>query len=305
MAAEFVDELVDLMVLVDPDPNNPTKTNAPLFLVPKEHAASVGSWRVIADMKEGGQNEAIGSDPMILNHPRHILELLYAGGVSGVADLSKMFYQFSTHPDDRPYLGCVHPITGEMKEYAGLAMGASQSPPLAGRYGLAFIRKLKSKFAEFQGTPKLNCWWTGFQEVGTYDPNLGHGYVLLGPDGEPAVLVFVHIDDFLIHGCTASVVNRAMKLFLDTALELGLLCHPKKLVPPQSVVEYCGFLFDTRGIPELRIPLPKRERALAMVQYLRSSDMTREFSRLSLAVVAGTLESLSDATPSRLGHTYL
>jgi hypothetical protein len=42
-----------------------------------------------------------------------------------------------------------------------------------------------------------------------------------------------------------------------------------------------------------------------MVEYLLSSNLDREFSRLSLAVVMGVLELLVDGTPHRLGHTYL
>ena len=207
-ATEFFDELVGLGALIDPVEGIPTCTNAPLFLVPKEHAASVGSWRVIADMKEGGQNQCIGSDPIILNRPRHVLELLYTGGKSAVADLSKMFYQFITHPKDRRYLGVVHPVTNTMKEYGALPMGSSNSPALAGRYGLAFIRALKERYSIFQGKPTLNCWWQGFQDTGVYDPMLGHGYMLLGPTGTPSVLIFVHIDDFLIHGPDTASVNK-------------------------------------------------------------------------------------------------
>jgi hypothetical protein len=84
-----------------------------------------------------------------------------------------------------------------------------------------------------------------------------------------------------------------------------MLCHPTKLTPPNQVVKYCGFLLDSRAIPCLRIPLSKRERALAIVEHLLESLPTREFSRLSLAVAAGVLQSLVDATPIRLGHAYL
>jgi hypothetical protein len=84
-----------------------------------------------------------------------------------------------------------------------------------------------------------------------------------------------------------------------------MLCHPKKLIPPQQVVKYYGFLLDSRKIPCLRIPVSKRERALAIVDHLLDAPAHREFSRLSLAVAAGVLESLVEVTPLRLGHTYL
>jgi hypothetical protein len=74
---------------------------------------------------------------------------MYLGGCSAVVDASKYFYQFPTHPDDRPFLGLKHPITGVLLEYAGL--------PIACRYGLSFIRLLKERFDEFGGDPKINC----------------------------------------------------------------------------------------------------------------------------------------------------
>jgi hypothetical protein len=100
-------------------------------------------------------------------------------------------------------------------------------------------------------------------------------------------------------------MSSALSRFLDLAVDCGMLCHPKKLTPPQPVVKYCGFLLDSRAIPCLRIPLAKRERALAIVEHLLDSPLNREYSRLSLAVTTGVLQSLVDATPVRLGHTYL
>jgi hypothetical protein len=51
--------------------------------------------------------------------------------------------------------------------------------------------------------------------------------------------------------------------------------------------------------------VPKRERALAICEYLLDAPSAKNWSRLSLAVAAGVLESLSEATPRRLGHTHL
>jgi hypothetical protein len=92
--------------------------------------------------------------------------------------------------------------------------------------------------------------------------------------------------------------------FLDTALDCGMLCHPKKLQPPSQEVKYCGVLINTMGVPLLRMPLAKRERALAMIGHVSSSP-SKDWSRLALSVLAGVLESLSDCTPRRLGHTHL
>ena len=302
VAAQFIDELVELATLQPPPPSRPTVTTAPLFCVPKE--GQPGQWRVIADMLSGGQNACVVADPVYLNRPSHILDQMYAGGYTAVVDASKFFYQFLTHPDDRPYLGVLHPITHQLLEYLGLPMGSSNSPALACRYGIAFLRKLRETFTIFQGSPTANCWWTGFQDLG-YDPALGYGMLLLRSDGLPAVRLWAHVDDFAIHGPDLASTTTALRHFLDTAVVVGLLCHPGKLAPPQQVAKYVGFLFDTHGIPTLRVPLPKRERALAMLEYTLGQPGDYLFSRLGLSVVAGVLESLTEATPSRLGHTYL
>ena len=52
----------------------------------------------------------------------------------------------------------------------------------------------------FRTTVQPNCWWTGFQANGTYDPKLGHGFFLLCLDGTPGVKIWVFINDFTIHG---------------------------------------------------------------------------------------------------------
>lgn len=116
---------------------------------------------------------------------------------------------------------------------------------------------------------------------------------------------WVHVDDFAIHGPTRQATEEALRFFLDVALDVGMLCHPNKLYPPSQTPLYTGFIFDTRGTPTLRVPTPKREKSLAMVEYLLSRPVGHEVSRLVLAVVTGVLESLAEATPARLGHTYL
>jgi hypothetical protein len=112
---------------------------------------------------------------------------------------------------------------------------------------------IRERFAEFQGDPTVNSWWTGLTEEG-YNPDLGYGFVLNGKDGA-AVKIWTFVDDFCIHGPTKEKTTRALHLFLDLAVDCGLLCHPGKLTPPQQVVKYCGFLSDSRAIPCLRIPI--------------------------------------------------
>ena len=110
VAANFVEELMDLGTVGTPEEGREILTTAPLFVVPKE--GQEGEWRVIADMLRGGQNECIAGDPVFLPRISHILDQMHAGGCSAAVDASKYFYQFPTHPDDRPFLGLRHPVSG-------------------------------------------------------------------------------------------------------------------------------------------------------------------------------------------------
>jgi hypothetical protein len=222
-----------------------------------------------------------------------------------VVDSSKFFYQFKTHPNDRPSLGVCHPASGDMLEYHGLPMGTGNSPALAGCYGLAFLRLLREGFGVFQGTPRENCCFTGFEDGSNYDPSLGHGYVLIGDDGLHAVLLWVHVDNFLLCGPSYEKTCDALHMFLTMAVDVGLLCHPDKLTPPQQIVKYCGFLYNTWEIPTQRIPVGKGERGLAMLDYILAQPLDYKLSCLSLSVVAWTLEARTEAAPSRNGQTYL
>ena len=300
-AAAFVDELLDLGVVRDIEEGMSILANAPLFVVEKE--GQPGQWRVIADMRKGGQNECIGSDPCFLPRSNHILEEMYTGGVSAVVDMSKYFYNFPSHVDDRPYLGLIHPITAILYAYFGLPMGSANSPANACKFGVSFLRQLRERFAIFTGQGTANCFWSSFRDEG-YDPDLGYGFVLKHANGL-AIKMWAFVDDFLIHGPDYPSVNAALRLFLDAAVECGMLAHPDKLILPSREVKYCGFLFNTVGIPCLKIPVSKRERALAICEHMQQGPVDKQWSRLGLAVAAGVLESLTDATPRRMGHNKL
>ena len=120
VAANFVDELISLGVLRPLPEGEEVVCTAPLFCVPKE--GQPGEWRVIADMLRGGQNECVGSDPVFLPRVTHILDSLYEGGYSAVADASKFFWNFPTVPSERKYLGTLHPRDGRLLAYYGLPM---------------------------------------------------------------------------------------------------------------------------------------------------------------------------------------
>jgi hypothetical protein len=301
IAEEFLEELVSLGVLV-PDEIGEMMANGPLFCLIKP--GQPGQWRVLSDMKRGGQNDAIGADPTVFPKAGVILDQMYTGGYNAVVDASKFFYQFRTAPSDRRYLGTIHPRDPSKHFlYAGLPMGAGSSPGLAGRYGAAFLRLLRDRFPIFQGTPSQNTWWGHYELGHKLHPHWGHGRILLGEDGEPAVLLFSHCDDFLIHSPSRAKCDRALRVFLDAAVDVGLLCHPGKIIPPSQTVKYTGLLFDSSGVPTIRIPESKRCKARAMIDYVGRHQ--EKVSRLVLAVVVGVLESLVEATPSRIGHTYL
>lgn len=301
VALEFVEELIGLGTLA-PLVGQEVKSTAPLFCIPKE--GQPGQWRVIADMLRGGQNSCIANEPVYLPRLLHILGGMYEGGYSASVDASKFFYQFATHPDDRPFLGIKHPVTGTLLAYHGLPMGSGNSPALGNRYGLAFIRKICDENADlFKGRLKLNGFFTAFTKSEDYDPSLGEGYVIHSTQGL-AVKIWAFVDDFLIHAPTEELCQAALKAFLDASVDCGMLCHPLKLVTPCQSIRYCGFIFDHSGIPRLEIPQDKLERSGAMIDYTLAYP-DREWSRLALAVLAGVLESLAECTPQRIGHTHL
>jgi len=303
IAGEFVNELLRIGALEHVPANEPLKATCPLFCL--EKMGQPGQWRVIATCKTGGQNTVVGNDPVYFPRVSTILPHLYSGGVSATVDASKFFYQFPTVPAEREYLGIMHPQDDSVHlRYAGLPMGSGNSPACAGRLGASFTRKLMERYPDlFGGTPLANT-WSSRAEANCYDTRLGHGRVLMGSDGLPAVLLWQHCDDWLIHGPTFEKTSAALSAFMDVAVEVGMLCNPAKTEPPSHRVKYCGFIYDTSSVPTLEIPPDKRDRALALVVYARTFH-GRPFSRLCLAVVIGVLESLVPVTRSQVGRTML
>jgi hypothetical protein len=236
VAAEFVDELVELGVLEESTINKEVKSICPLFCV--EKAGQPGQWRCIADMKAGRQNEAIGADPTVFPKSTTVLQQMYTGGFSAVVDASKFFHQFSTVENERKWLGMRHPKSDKLYRYTGLPMGSGSSPGLAGRYGNAFIRKLRTECPAFreENGATVNTWWQQFGNNQKMDEKLGFGRFGLGLDGLPVTFAWAHCDDFLLHGPTYEKTCEALSQFLDKTVEVGLLCHPKKLIPPSQLL---------------------------------------------------------------------
>jgi hypothetical protein len=161
IAEEFIKELVNLGGLIRVEPGEMV-ANGPLFCLPKP--GQPGQWRVLSDMKRGGQNQCIGSDPIIFPKSGVILDQLYAGGYSAVVDASKCFYNIPTRAEERTYLGCISPTDpNEHFVYGGIPMGAGNSPSIAGRHGAAMLRLVRSLHDDlFSGNPVLNTWWSHF-----------------------------------------------------------------------------------------------------------------------------------------------
>jgi len=254
---------------------------------------------------EGRPQRGNREGPGLLNKPDTILPQLYSGGRSAVGDASKFFYQFPTAPGDRPYLGVRHPTTGLLYWYLGLPMGSANSPAVTGRMGSAFIRLMQELAPEiFLGECKSNTWRDSFSDS-TYNPKLGHGHVLISEeDGLPVVLLFAHIDDFFLEGPTWEKTAEMMQILMDAAMRVGLLFNPTKISLRAPCVKYCGFMYNTTATPKLRIPTDKRERAVAILDYVMARR-EQEFSRLALLVVYGTLQLLVPASPGNLGQTFL
>ena len=299
-AIKFVDELIALGVLEEePTPGN-VVNNCPLFLVPKP--GQPGQYRCIADMKKGGQNRVCAADPVQMTMPGDILPRLYRGGYSATLDIAKFFHMFPTVDSERPYMGCIHPGTGKMYRYKTLPMGSGNSPGASSRFGATFRRLVEETLPAFQGRPRQNDYASGFAGMG-FDPDIGRGRVLMGEDGLPSCLIWLHVDDILLHGPTHAKCCEGLRQLLDLSIKLGFICQKVKTVPPCQCVKYCGFEYDTSDRPTLRIPADKRSRALAQVQYLLRPELKK--CRFALAICVGNLQSLVPATPNNIGASFL
>jgi hypothetical protein len=96
---------------------------------------------------------------------------------------------------------------------------------------MRLIRERRPDLFNEQGVS--NTWRDGFQYK-EFDPKLGHGFVWIFSDGLPAVLLWVHVDDFKIHGPTWTKTTAALTGLMDLAPEVGLLFNPDKVIPPSQ-----------------------------------------------------------------------
>jgi hypothetical protein len=192
-------------------------------------------------MKKGHQNKSCAADPMHMTCPEDILQRMYLGGFSSVIYASTFFHMFLTVDEQHRYMGLIHPDTGYHYWYTRLHMGSSNHPAVSGRFGAAFLRLIFQEVEEVQGEVLINDWKValGGDE---FDPKLGIGRVLIGSDGLPACLIWIHVDDIFLHGPTCEKCTSALKKILDLTVLVGLICHPTKLKPPAQIQKFCGFL---------------------------------------------------------------
>jgi hypothetical protein len=299
-AGKFVDQLVALQVLRPAE--GELLANCPLFCVDKP--GQPGEKQCIADIKAGGQNACIGKDPVYLTQNRSILAMMYAGGWSAVTDASKQFHNFATKSEERKDLGCIHPITGAKLVYCGLPMGSASSPAISCRITNGGMRTIRDLESVFQSKIQTNTWETAMQD-GYYNPQKGHGQVLMGSDGLPAALIWVMVDDYLIHAPTERKCREAFTVFMNHMVRLEFICRCVKTSPPAQQQKLCGMIFDTSTVPTLLIPAAKIARACATIARVRELNDRKQLTRLSVSVLGGLLQSFVDATPSRQGQTYL
>jgi hypothetical protein len=301
IAVAFVTELISLGVLALVPHGSLLMNMCPLFLVAKP--GQLDQWRCIADMKKVHQNQSCAADPVHMIFPEDILPRMYPGGFASVIDASKLFHMFMTVVEERKFMGIIHPDKGYHYWYTRLHMVSSNSPGVSGRFGAAFLRLIFQEVEEMQGEVLINDWKVALKG-NEFDPKIGIGRVLVGSDGLPVSLIWIHVDDIFLHGPTRAKCTSALKKILDLTVLVGLICHPTKLKPPAQIQKCCGFLYDSVGTPKFRIPDNKVVRALDLLEFLMRGSRT-VLCRLALAVVVGTLKYLLPATPNSIGASFL
>jgi hypothetical protein len=112
-------------------------------------------------------------------------------------------------------------------------MGSSNYPAVSGRFGAASIRLICQEVEEMQGEVLTNDLKVALEGSG-FDPKLGIGRFLIGSDGLPVCLIWIHVDGILLHGPTHAKCTSALKHILDLMVLVGLICHPTKIKPPSN-----------------------------------------------------------------------
>jgi hypothetical protein len=120
-----------------------------------------------------------------------------------------------------------------------------------------------------QGEVLINDWKVALEGIGL-DPKLGIGRALIGSDGLPVCLIWIHVDEIFLHGPARAKYTSALKKIFDRTVLVGLMCYPT----------------DNKVV-----------RALALLEFLIRGSRT-VICHLAFAVVVGTLQSVVPATPT-------
>lgn len=113
------------------------------------------------------------------------------------------------------------------------------------------------------------------------------------------------MDNFKIHALTKQKLIVVLNAFMNLALKLGLVCQRVKTKPLAQVQKYCGFIYDTMGVPTLCIPQDKYVRGPAVIQFLKAGRPSIEVSRLTLAIIMELIQSMVEVTPQWVGQIFL
>jgi hypothetical protein len=73
-----------------------------------------------------------------------------------------------------------------------------------------------------QGEVLINDWKVAL-EGDEFDPKLGIGRVLIGSDGLPVCLIWIHVDDIFLQEPTREKCTSALKNILDLTVLVGLI----------------------------------------------------------------------------------
>jgi hypothetical protein len=125
-------------------------------------------------------------------------------------------------------------MTGEHYWYIGLPTGSSKSPVIVCR-GITCALKEALKDDLFHGKVRVNS-MLDYYKGKKINPNHPEGRYEVDNNGIPVPVVWVFIDDFLVHGPDEESCGRALIIVLKTLIQLGFLCNQAKL----HVQRFCG-----------------------------------------------------------------
>ena len=137
-----------------------------------------------------------------------------------------------------------------------------------------------------------------------YKETLGVSRVVIGLDGLPAVIVWIHVDNIFIHGPTFAKTMRDQTHLLDMALWCCLVAKPEKTKPPPANVNSTAAWSTTPLVrPPTSFQPRKGTRAKSLVDYVWDSSV--RVCCAGLAILLGVLESSVRDTPNRQGNCFL